>query len=118
MIDEAAKALEGWLFYLWPGKLQQSKFGLIEYALDTADRLHVIALYIKPEHRRKGFAEGYLRMIESEANTIIIWCSDKNKPMKSLLNKLGYQRMGKIREFYPNSDDGIMWRKNVNGNKV
>ena len=114
MIEEAAKALDGWLFYLHPGKLVETNTGLIEYAIDTHNRLHIIAIYTAPKFRRQGYAEGMLRMLESEADDLIAWTSDINQPAIKLFLKLGYSAGGKIESFYPNGDGGIMWRKQLN----
>ena len=110
MIKEASNALDGWLFYLHPSKMFQSEWGLVEYAIDTNNRVHIIILYIKPEHRRRGFAEGYVRMIQDTAKTVIAWTASTNKPAKSLFNKLGFLRQGEVHNFYPNGDKAIMWR--------
>jgi len=107
----------GWLFYLLPSQSfimreDSTPVAVIECAMDTFGRGHIIMLYVREQWRRRGFATRMMKAAENQyVGELIIWCSDENKPMKSLLNKLGYQRLGKIHDFYPNGDTGLMWRK-------
>jgi len=78
---------------------------------------HILTIDVSPMHRRKGTGTKLLTEIEKifkqkDVQTCSLEVRDDNYAALSLYERLGYQRIGKLRNYYGKAD-GIYLRKTL-----
>ncbi len=71
-------------------------------------------LIVHPEHRRRGIGLELVRFVESlcESERLFTSTNQSNKPMQSLLRKMGYKRSGVVDDLDP-GDPEVFFSKKV-----
>ena len=76
---------------------------------------HILTIDVSPEHRRKGIGRSLLQEIEKTfkhegAKICCLEARENNIEALSLYEKFGYERVGRLENYYPNVH-GIRFRK-------
>lgn len=80
--------------------------------------LHVLKIATLPHYRRLGLARRLMAMaedhvVEMGGDSITLEVRTSNGPALALYDVLGYRRVGRRRNYYPNGEDAIVMTKNV-----
>jgi ribosomal-protein-alanine N-acetyltransferase len=76
---------------------------------------HILTIDVSPLHRRRGIGRGLLQKMESifaekGVQACLLEVKEDNIPAISLYHKLGYQDIGRLRNYYGNTN-GICLKK-------
>lgn len=85
-------------------------FGGIKIILDEANLMNIVT---KKDMRNKGFGNILLKNLISlskslNCTSITLEVNEKNIPAISLYNNIGFQNVGKRKEYYQNGDSAIL----------
>lgn len=66
---------------------------------DTSGRMHLVGMWVDPQHRRRGIAEALVEQAvrwaqERQAREVILWVADHNIPARMLYERVGFQPTG------------------------
>jgi ribosomal-protein-alanine N-acetyltransferase len=84
------------------------------------EELHITAVAVHPDHRRKGLARSVLTVLVQRAGqaggqraTLEVSCG--NVPAKNLYTSLGFRDVAIRRGYYRNGDDALIYYLAING---
>ena len=85
------------------------------YLFETAD---IVNVCVAPDFRRKGVAETLLiRLIdylkENGVENVYLEVRKSNLPAVALYEKLGFKKFGERKKYYEDSEDAIVYRKDI-----
>jgi len=106
LVAEKQGALVGAVYLLW------KRHGLNAYG-------KVFSLAVAPSAQGQGLGLGLMKAAEDEARRrtvarLTLEVRQTNQKALQLYKKLGYQRAGRLKGFYPDRTDGIRFAKNLN----
>ncbi len=92
-------------------ELPQGLLGFIGFSFNEKENeIYIWNLAVLPEYRQKGYARSFLGQVLAEreklkATKISLKISEKNKIAFGLFDSLGFQVIGKIKNYYSDGSD-------------
>ena len=106
------KSLESASVYV--ATIEEEIVGYCVFDHSFFSRGFISLLIVHPEHRRKGIGSELVRHVEHlcESERLFTSTNQSNKPMQSLLRKMGYKRSGVVDDLDP-GDPEVFFSKKV-----
>ncbi|MFL6185941.1 MAG: GNAT family N-acetyltransferase [Actinomycetes bacterium] len=66
---------------------------------NTPGRMHLVGMWVDPQHRRRGVAQALVERAvrwaeERQASEVLLWVADHNVPARMLYERVGFQPTG------------------------
>jgi ribosomal protein S18 acetylase RimI-like enzyme len=66
---------------------------------NTPGRMHLVGMWVDPQHRRRGVAQDLVERAvrwaeERQASEVLLWVADHNVPARMLYERVGFQPIG------------------------
>jgi ribosomal protein S18 acetylase RimI-like enzyme len=73
---------------------------------NTPGRMHLVGLWVDPQHRRQGVARALVERAvrwaeERQAREVVLWVADHNIPARMLYERIGFRPTGERQAYLP-----------------